>query len=75
MRGRLAGGILKRLDLPDLIAQSEDGYASLAVKLARDTTHRMRVRERIEQSRQILFEDLAPIRAMEVFLKDVTLRH
>ncbi|MGZ5122177.1 MAG: tetratricopeptide repeat protein [Burkholderiales bacterium] len=73
MRGRLAAGILKRLDLPALIAQSEDDYISIAVNLAHDATYRMHLRKHIEQTRHILFEDLAPIRAMETFLKHVTL--
>jgi protein O-GlcNAc transferase len=73
MRGRFAAGILKRLDLPALIAHSDDDYVSIAVKLAHDASFRIHLRRHIEQSRQILFEDLAPIRAMETFLRDVTL--
>jgi predicted O-linked N-acetylglucosamine transferase (SPINDLY family) len=74
MRGRFAAGILKRLDLHDLIAHSEDEYISIAIELVRDPTRRMHIRERIKQSRQILFEDAAPVRAMEAFIRDVTRR-
>lgn len=68
LRGRLASGILKRMELPELVAQSEDDYVTLAVRLARDTDYRRHVRNRIAESRHVLFEDPAPIRAMEDFL-------
>jgi predicted O-linked N-acetylglucosamine transferase (SPINDLY family) len=74
MRGRLASGILKRLGLPELVAQSEEDYITLAVKLAEDADYRRYVRDRIEKSRAILFEDVEPIRALEDFLVDVTTR-
>lgn len=75
MRGRLASGIVKRMGMPELVAQSEEDYISLAVKLARDAAYRSHVRKRIGQSRPILFEDIAPIRALEEFLVEVTARH
>lgn len=68
MRGRLASGILKRMGLSELIAQSEQDYVALAVRLVRDHEYREHVRDRIEASRHVLFADLAPIRAMEDFL-------
>jgi protein O-GlcNAc transferase len=74
MRGRLASGILKRMGLPELIAESEEDYISLAVKLARDSEYRSLVRKRIEANRHILFNDTAPIRALETFLIDATHR-
>lgn len=74
MRGRLASGILKRMGLSELVAQSEEDYVALAVKLAQDATYRARVRERIVKSRQLLFEDIAPIWAMEDFIAAVANR-
>jgi protein O-GlcNAc transferase len=74
LRGRLASGILKRLGLPELIAQSEEEYVAIAVELAQDATHRTQIRQRIAQSRHVLFEDAAPIRALEVFFTNVVQR-
>ena len=71
LRGRLASGILKRMGLHELIAGSEEDYISLAVKLIRDGEYRDRVRKRIETERHVLFEDMAPIRALENFLAKV----
>jgi predicted O-linked N-acetylglucosamine transferase (SPINDLY family) len=71
LRGRLASGILKRMGLQELIAGSEEDYISLAVKLIRDGEYRERARKRIEAERHVLFEDIAPIRALESFLAKV----
>jgi predicted O-linked N-acetylglucosamine transferase (SPINDLY family) len=74
MRGRLASGILKRMGLSDLVAQTEEDYVALAVKLVQDTGYRKRVGERIEASRAALFDDVAVIRALEDFLVSVANR-
>ncbi len=71
MRGRLASGVLKRMGLPELIAASEDEYVALAVRLAREGEYRAGIRARIETSREVLYEDRAPIRALEAFLSSV----
>ena len=74
MRGRLASGLLKRIGLPELVVASEDDYIVLGVRLAEDAGYRQSIRERIEASRHVLFEDLAPIRALEDFLTGVVRR-
>jgi len=71
LRGRLASGILKRMGLQELVAGSDEDYISLAVKLIRDGEYRERTRQRIEAERHVLFEDIAPIRALENFLAEV----
>jgi predicted O-linked N-acetylglucosamine transferase (SPINDLY family) len=69
-RGGLASGILKRMGLRNW-SPSEEDYISLAVKLIRDGEYRERTRKRIEAERHVLFEDIAPIRALENFLAEV----
>jgi predicted O-linked N-acetylglucosamine transferase (SPINDLY family) len=71
LRGRLASGILKRIGLEELIAASEDDYVALAVRLAREDEYRAQIRARIEASRQVLYDDRAPIEALEAFLSSV----
>lgn len=68
LRGRLASGILKRLELQEMVAAGADDYVALAVRLARDRSYRERVRGQIEARRHVLYEDVAPIRALEDFL-------
>jgi len=71
MRGRLASGILKRMGLSDLVAQTEEDYVALAVRLVQDAGYRKQVGERIDTSRPVLFDDVAVIRALEDFLVSV----
>jgi protein O-GlcNAc transferase len=69
MRGRLASGILHRMELSDLVAKSEDEYIDLAVKLAGNADYRQSVSVRMTQSRAKLYNDIEPIRALEAFLE------
>jgi protein O-GlcNAc transferase len=68
LRGRLASGILKRMGLADLVVDTETGYVDLVLRLVRDKDYRENVRQRIEQSRDVLYNDVAPIRRLEEFL-------
>ncbi|MBI3372303.1 MAG: tetratricopeptide repeat protein [Betaproteobacteria bacterium] len=72
MRGRLASGILKRMGLPELVAPTDEAYIDLVAKLAKDPEYRQRMKERMRRSRNILFNDLAPIKALEDLLINVT---
>lgn len=74
MRGNFASGILKRLGLAELVADNDAGYVAIAVRLIRDADYRQNIRQRIEESRHLLFDDTAPIKAMEDFLIQTT-RH
>ncbi len=72
LRGRLASGIIRRLGLPELVAASLDDYVSIATRLARDGEYRSSLRQRIEAGRHVLFDDDAPIRALEAFLSEAS---
>lgn len=68
LRGRLASGILKRIGLPALVAADAAQYVDLAVRLAQDPDYRQDITRQIEAGRPALFEDTAPVRALEGFL-------
>jgi predicted O-linked N-acetylglucosamine transferase (SPINDLY family) len=68
LRGRFASAILQRMDLHELVAQTDADYVRIAVRLAGDARFRDDVREKILARRDLLFDDLAPIRAMEDYL-------
>ena len=68
MRGRFASGILKRIGLQELVAATDEHYVELAVRLAREGGYRDEIRARIAASRDVLYEDAAPVRALEEFL-------
>lgn len=71
MRSRLASAILERMSLSDLIARTEREYIDLAVKLASDAHYRDSIRARILRARSVLYNDIAPVRALEKFLSSV----
>jgi protein O-GlcNAc transferase len=68
MRGRLASGILKQMRMQDLVAADERAYVELAVRLVQDADFSEEVAGRMEAARPALYEDAAPIRALEDFL-------
>ena len=65
MRGRLASGIMRRLDLPQLVATTADEFIKRAVELTRDADLRRELESQLVQRRFKLFGDLAPVRALE----------
>jgi len=70
MRGRLASGIMRRLDLPELIATTREDFVQKARELAGDASRRDELRAALIERRGLLFEDMAPIRALERHLTD-----
>ena len=70
LRGRLASGIYRRLGMTELIAQTNDEYVSVAVKLANDSAFQQRIRAEVIRRREILYDDIASIRHLEDVLED-----
>jgi predicted O-linked N-acetylglucosamine transferase (SPINDLY family) len=60
------------MGLSELIANTEEDYVALAVKLVQDVEYREHIRERIAASRHVLYADIAPICALEAFLVKAT---
>jgi len=69
MRGRLASGILKKIGLDELIAENEDEFVNLVVKIAKNHEYNRLVRNKIIQNRNLLYGDLKPVRELEKFLE------
>jgi predicted O-linked N-acetylglucosamine transferase (SPINDLY family) len=65
MRGRLASGILRQLDLPELVATSTAEFVQKAVELAKDADRRKALQAKLIERRERLFHDLTPVRALE----------
>jgi predicted O-linked N-acetylglucosamine transferase (SPINDLY family) len=70
LRGRLASGIMRRLELPELVAGSDESFIEMAIQLAGDGAKRTRLAGEVETRRAMLFDDVAPIRALEQCLLD-----
>lgn len=67
MRGRVTAAFYKQMGLSELIAGNADDYLDLALRLARDTAFRNRMRDDIEANAGKLFERLDTVREMEAF--------
>jgi predicted O-linked N-acetylglucosamine transferase (SPINDLY family) len=65
MCGRLASGIMRQLDLPELVATTTEEFVQKAVELAQDPAGRKALQARIEERREKLFRDPTPVRALE----------
>lgn len=68
MRGRLAGGILRRMGLQELIVSNNQSYVDLAVRLATDKDYQKQMRHAIQDKRHVLFDDVEPVKALEQLL-------
>lgn len=71
LRGRLASGILRRIELADTIAASDEQYVDLAVRMVTDRDYQRDIRERMAAGRARIFDDVAPVRALEEFLESL----
>ncbi len=65
MRGRLASGPLRHLGLDELVATTPAEYVDIALRLVEDDAWRARMKQEIAQRRPALFDDRAPVRALE----------
>ena len=72
MRGRLASGPLRHLGMDELVATTPDAFADIAVRLVEDAAWRARLAGDIAQRRHALFNDQAPVRALEDALFEAT---
>jgi predicted O-linked N-acetylglucosamine transferase (SPINDLY family) len=68
MRGRFASGILRQMHMDDWVAGDSARFVELAAQLANDGEKRREARARIEAARAPLFDDPAPVRALESVL-------
>jgi protein O-GlcNAc transferase len=65
MRGRQTAAMLTILDVPELIAKTDDAYVEIAVRFANDRAALQRLRERIRAGQPRLFDDVSTVRALE----------
>ncbi len=67
MRSRQSAGILKRLGITEIIAQNQEEYIKIAVKLGLNPEWRLMIREKIKQNQHKLYEDISCVKALEKF--------
>jgi predicted O-linked N-acetylglucosamine transferase (SPINDLY family) len=69
MRGRHSAAILRMIDVTDTIAATVDDYVAIATRLGQDTQFRQTMSSRMAENRHRLYEDRAPVIALENFLE------
>ncbi len=69
LRSRLASGIYRYMDWLECVADSAESYVEIATRLGTDPVERQRVGRIIVERSSVLFEDIASIRAFEVFFQ------
>ena len=70
LRGRLASGVMRLLDLPELIATTKQEFIEKTLELAAEPRKLQELRQKIIERRDILFRDLTAVRALENHLLD-----
>ena len=71
MRGRHSHAMLDILGLAgELSARDPGHYVEIAARLAHDPGFRSRMSAAIRERKHLLFDDAAPIRALEAFLRE-----
>ena len=68
MRGRFASGILKKMAIPELIANTDEAYVELVIRLVQDKLYRNQITQKMIEMRDILYDDAESINAFENFL-------
>jgi predicted O-linked N-acetylglucosamine transferase (SPINDLY family) len=69
MRGRHSAAILRMMGIDDTIADTVEGFAAIAVRLARDRAWRDLQRRRIADNKHRCYRDLTAIGGLENFLE------
>jgi len=67
MRGRMTSAFLRLMGVTETIAETEEDYVSIAVKLGLDAEFRQTIREKIIDRRHELFNNPACVRGLEDF--------
>ncbi len=68
MRGRQSAGMLSLMGLDELVVDSAEAYVETALRLGRDLACRKALREALAERSGQLFDQEAPVRALEDFL-------
>jgi protein O-GlcNAc transferase len=69
MRGRLASAIMRKMDMPELVATSHQEFIQKAIEFAADPKRLKKIRSDIPKRVKSLFRDDSSIRALEAFLE------
>jgi protein O-GlcNAc transferase len=69
MRGRQSAGMLRQIGVDELIANDYEHYIRIATRLCSDSAWRKGLSERIRERSRSLFDDAAPMAALDAFYR------
>ena len=69
LRARLASGLLRHLGLDDWVASDVPSYVDAVVRLVSESDRRDSYRRRLQPQMSRVFDDRAPVRALEDWLR------
>jgi predicted O-linked N-acetylglucosamine transferase (SPINDLY family) len=68
MRGRQSAGMLSLMGLDELVVTTEEAYVDCALRLGHEASYRTAIRSAIAERSHRLFDEEAPVQALESFL-------
>jgi protein O-GlcNAc transferase len=74
MRGRLTLALYKQMGVMDCVVDSARSYVDLALRLANDKNWRERIKAKIGDNADVLFEDIGTVRDLESFFESAVMR-
>jgi predicted O-linked N-acetylglucosamine transferase (SPINDLY family) len=69
LRGRLASGILRKMGMDELIANSDEEYVLLVCELVNNPEYRREIQKKITSNRKKIFNDQLPVHSLEKFIE------
>ncbi|MBT4522457.1 MAG: tetratricopeptide repeat protein [Halieaceae bacterium] len=66
--GRYALGVCRKLELEELVADTSEDYADIAVRLGTDSNYRREICRKIQERAPVLFENVEAVRQLEAFM-------
>ena len=75
MRARQSYGMLQMIEVTETIAETEEEYIEIAVRLGLDHDWRKRIREKMKANKHRLFNDQDCVRGLEAFFEEAVQKH
>ena len=69
MRGRVTSGMYRMMDMDDCISDNLEDYINIALKLGTNISYRRKIAMKIQESRDLLFNNVSVVSEFEEFFK------
>jgi predicted O-linked N-acetylglucosamine transferase (SPINDLY family) len=69
MRGRVTSGMYRMMGMDDCISDNLEDYINIALKLGKNISYRREIALKIQESRDVLFNNVSVVSEFEEFFK------